>query len=350
MERICRGIAWCCGCLAALAMSSLEAQNPVEIREKHQNRSRFFGTIYEYDVDYENVLEATPLSSLGQAVQRGRRVLTIGHFDSESYRIPIRIEHFAEQNEPYLESGEALIFWEAFDGNESRRFNRSLFGNGESRIEHECHVDAGALQTMLGADPFKGCLFALTNASNHFGGMRIPDWKPDMSKQVVTTGFEAALGELLIVNEEHTHIRAVFSSGPEFHLIRTDVLGMRVESLINFGGTRYPRGGTFDAKAWKGAFTLRAVKPLPREFNEWFTEWPNGSVVINSIDGSVKRIPYSDIESEKIRKFFDGGAVSDIDLAERSRGYLFYVNLAMLFGIVVLVVLRILHGRRQQKS
>lgn len=328
---------------------NLAAQDAAEVLSKRYDRSLFFGTIYEYDVDCVNVLAATPLSSLGPGVLRGRRVLTIGHFDSESYRIPIRIEHYGEQNEPYLEKGEALLYWEAFDGSETRTFNRSLFGNGGSRIEHECHVDAGAARLLLSEEPYMHCLFEGTSAGRHFGGVRQAEWKADPAKVMVKKEVDKLVGDVLIVTDTDSPYETVYSSGPEFFVVRSNYSDSKILALTPFEGIRYPSSGFVDPKMFQCTYSLRSVKPLPRDFDEWFTEWPHGSVVISSIDGSVKRIPYSDIESEKIRKFFDGGAVSDIDLSDRSRGYLFYINLVILVGIAVAVVMRISHRRKQQK-
>ncbi len=323
-----------------LSPSQAPSQTADQIMEAHSDRSFLFGKVYEYDVDYDVVAENSPLDVLGKGVLSGWRRLTIGHIVPETWTVPVRIEHFIEsQEEPYLPEGEITVFWEAFSEGESRRFNRSLIGNGGNRIEHECHVSAGGIFSVISADPFISSLFIGTTATNRFGGEEFHPTRGKVSLGVTKEKL-SGLGEVLkLFNEEQTWEKT-YSSGPEFYVVDDTLTGLRVDSLRSINGVRYPSAGRMTFGYYDASFSLRSVEPLPDDFNGWFTDWPNGSVVVNAIDGSVTRIPYTEVESAKIRDFFAGDSPAAAIESSRQRSLLIFLNLALVVGIIAIVIFR----------
>lgn len=334
-------------CFDVFMSALLVAAEVDDLVEKfHNSRQMFFGKVYEYEVDCEEVEGSGALESIGEGLELGARVVYIGRYDANSYSIPFRIEHYVESNkEPYLDQGRMLVHWDGFNGKESRSFSRVIFGDGTSMSEHICYVLAGVGHTLFKSDPFVGSLFYGAYDNSRFGhsASQKETTKPP---SIVTKEEIPGLGTTFKATDQETGTMGlVFSSGPEFHHIRMFLPGIHAEkseiqSLEAFGEVRYPSTGAFDARIWKGTYRLKSVKPLPEGFDAWFSEWPRGSVVFNKIDGSTLRIPYNVDESAKVRKFLDGtAALRSVQTADHFP-WLVIINSVMAVVIVAAILLR----------
>ncbi len=319
---------------------SVIADEATEVMFKHLDRSKFFSRVYEYSIDYTEVAKGSILQTYGEGVWKGHRTLYVGHFDSDSWTTPIRVEHFSDDHdEPYLPAGDALMAWEAFAQGESRLFRRVLFGRGGNRIEHDGFVNGGSFLQCATTDLFVIALFALTTELQRFGGVQLPRPKYEEGL-IVSSEKHQSMGELLRIANRDGSSFVLYSPSPEYHFIDSTLSATKVTSLKTFDGVVYPGSGTFSTQICSGSFELTSVRPLPDDFSSWFTDWPRGTVVSNQVDGSVTRIPYNEEETEKIRLFFEGPLAADSAFTARKQNYLMYVNAAIATSLFSLFLLR----------
>jgi hypothetical protein len=317
--------------------AAAEVKDANNLLKRVNDRSMYFGIRVDYQVDIEINQKSAPfLKNNREQIAKGARTLEIGYPIPDSVAVPFRLTHrIKNPGEPYLDDDSIVTYWEAFDGRSSRFFSRSLFYKDTvGRLEHTGMILARGYSQLRGYDPFITALFAGSSTTRRLSGQ--PEIEivevPELRLETIP---HSTFGEVYKTTLPGVEGYGLFTMGPEyFEVFHEGGDSLSVQSIASFGDIKLPGRGAFSSEHWGGTFEVLNAERLEPDFDTWFTDWPEGTVVSNRIDNTFDRIPFSAETSQKIHARLHGNYRDATKPIGPQRRYLLYVNIA---GLVLLL-------------
>lgn len=284
----------------------------VELLNEMQLRTCWLGKRYTYRFWMEHLQEGMVTEQCYPLMLGGTRVLEIGVPQPGSVVVPFRLTQTIETTtEPGAVNGDLLVFWEASDGLQTRRFCRFLVEDKcEATPEHLGFVIAGPKPQFDDFDPFKILLGSEGSALNGIRGISPQTFvEDDFAGQslTLTVRDHPKFGECYVRGNGNSY--GMFLSGPEYLFLGGSPTGESgtfdfwVDDLAVYDKLRYPKSGHYKSASTTGSFELIGVERFdatPGKGGEWFPSWPSGTVILDYQSGTTTRIPF---EAEEMAEF-----------------------------------------------
>lgn len=340
---------------------SQEPSTYVELSNAMKDRGdQFFGRRYTYRFHNEKLLIGVRNSESYGHMVSGVRVVEIGIPKDGAAAVPYRILQFGNENLVKSDFDmKDVLYWEASDTLESRRFCRFIVGDKcNAHPEHIGFVNAGPWAAFLDTDPFIITLKPGTSKQNMKG--RVEEVNPDFDITTYDLYFSpekhGKFGEVYIVGLSGKGIKpsyGLISSGPEYYCLGggdspsiTEMVES-VDEFVTYDGVRYPRSGRYSTDAMDGRFELLNVERfVPASDEQWLLDWPDGTTVLDSVLGTTKRIPFSTNELKGIKDQLRANCRTVVPERPSSLNWLLVIN----GGLAISFLLYLFQRRRLNRQ